>query len=192
MLRYFFAVFISLAAATAEAQTTLTGLVIGITDGDTITLLDDAKQQHKITLDGIDAPEKAQPFGNRAKQSLAILAFDRRVKANCPKTDRYGRQVCKVLVGSVDIGLEQVRRGMAWHFKPYENEQSAEDRVAYAAAEDEARAAGRGLWRDRMPVPPWDWRDGRRKRQQTAASSVDRDVVSASRISLPVPTARAS
>jgi len=152
------AIFCLVAATAASAQTILVGLVVGVTDGDTITLLDDDKRQHKIRLDGIDAPESAQPFGNRAKQSLSALAFDRRAQANCPKTDRYGRQVCRVLVGGVDVGLEQVRRGMAWHFKRYEREQSEQERAAYAAAEDEARQAGRGLWRDRMPVPPWEWR----------------------------------
>jgi endonuclease YncB( thermonuclease family) len=170
MRRYFLAVILCALAGVAVAET-LTGLIVGVTDGDTLTLLDDSKQQHKIRLDGIDAPEKAQPFGNRSKQSLALLAFDHRAEATCPKTDRYGRQVCKVTVGGADVALEQIRRGMAWHFKRYEKEQRLEDREAYAAAEIEARQAGRGLWRDRNPVPPWEWRAGRRKPQPTAASS---------------------
>jgi len=157
-----------IAAASVSAQSTLSGFVVGVTDGDTLTLLDDSKQQHRIRLDGIDAPESGQPFGNRAKQSLAALAFDRRAEATCAKTDRYERRICKVTVGRVDLGLEQIRRGLAWHLKRYESEQSAEDRAAYAAAEAEARQSGRGLWRDRMPVPPWEWREGRRKPQQTA------------------------
>jgi endonuclease YncB( thermonuclease family) len=171
--------------AAAEA---LVGLVIGVSDGDTLTLLDDSKQQHKVRLDGIDAPEAGQAYGGRAKQSLAALAFDRRAEATCPKTDRYGRRVCKVVVGGVDVGLEQIRRGMAWHFKRYENEQGAEDRAAYSAAEEEARQAGRGLWRDRSPVPPWEWREGRRRPQQTAASSFGQAVLSASHVGLPMPS----
>jgi len=88
------AAFACLVAATCvSAQTTLTGRIVGITDGDTLTLLDDGKQQHRIRLEGIDGPESGQAFGNRAKQSLSDLAFDRRAEAVCPKTDRYGRQV---------------------------------------------------------------------------------------------------
>jgi endonuclease YncB( thermonuclease family) len=170
MRRYFFAVTLCALTGVASPQATLTGLVVGVTDGDTLTLLDDSKQQHQIRLAGIDAPESGQPFGNRAKQSLAALAFARRAEVNRPKTDRCGRRVCKVTVGGVDVGLERIRRGMAWHFTRHEKEQSAEDRATYAAAEIEARQAGRGLWRDRMPVPPWEWREGQRKRQPTAAT----------------------
>jgi len=157
--------------ALAADRNLVDGRVVSVTDGDTITLLDDSKQQHKIRLDGIDAPEVGQPFGNRSKQSLADLAFDLRAEAICPKIGRYGRKVCKVSIAGADVGLAQIQRGMAWHFKRYEREQSEQDRAAYAAAEIEAREAGRGLWRDRMPVPPWEWREGRRKQQQTAATA---------------------
>lgn len=145
------------AAATAEARE-IVGRVVSVADGDTITLLDGDKQQHKIRLDGIDAPEKSQAFGDRSKQSLSDLAHGRDARADCHKTDPYGREVCKVLVDGVDVNLEQVRRGMAWHFKRYEREQRPEDRRAYADAEVEARSARRGLWRDAQPMPPWEWR----------------------------------
>ena len=140
----------------------LHGRIVGVTDGDTLTLLDVSNTQHKIRLDGIDAPESGQPFGNRAKQSLSDLAFSRDAKAACPKVDRYKRRVCKVTVSGIDVGLEQIRRGMAWHFKRYEQEQSEQDRRAYAAAENEARANRRGLWSDIDPVAPWEWRGTRR------------------------------
>jgi endonuclease YncB( thermonuclease family) len=149
-------------ASVAPDDHQLRGRVVAIADGDTLTLLDASKQQYKIRLEGIDAPESGQPFGKRSKQSLSDLAFNIEARASCPKIDRYGRRVCKVLVGGVDVGLEQIKRGMAWHFKRYENEQSPEDRVAYATAEVQARETGRGLWRDLHPVPPWEWRKSRR------------------------------
>ena len=152
------AIFCLVAATAASGQTILIGLVVGVTDGDTITLLDDDKRQHKIRLDGIDAPEKGQAFGDRSKQSLSELAYGRDARADCQKTDKYRREVCKVYVDGEDVGLDQIQRGMAWHFKRYESEQRPEDRRAYADAEVEARKAKRGLWRDPQPVPPWDFR----------------------------------
>ena len=149
---------IASAAVLAADPVRLTGRVVTVTDGDTLTILDSDRVQHRIRLDGIDAPEKAQAFGNRSRQSLAELAHDREAVATCPKVDRYGRHVCKVMVGGADVGLEQIRRGLAWHFKRYEDEQRPKDRRAYAKTEDEARAARRGLWRDPDPVAPWDWR----------------------------------
>ena len=131
---------------------------MSVADGDTVTLLDGEERQHKVRLDGIDAPEKGQAFGDRSKQSLSELAYGRDARADCQKTDKYGREVCKVYVDGEDVGLEQIKRGMAWHFKRYEREQRPEDRRAYADAEVEARKAKRGLWRDSQPVPPWDFR----------------------------------
>ena len=90
------------------------GRVVGVSDGDTITVLDDANTQHKIRFAGISAPEKAQPFGERSKQSLSALVFQKRAEACCHKKDRYGREVCAVYVDLRDVGLEQIRAGMAW------------------------------------------------------------------------------
>jgi endonuclease YncB( thermonuclease family) len=134
------------------------GTVIGIADGDTLTLLDDAKTSHRIRLDGIDAPERTQDYGQRSRQSLAGLAHGRRAVAECPKTDRYGRAVCRVSIDGVDVGLEQVRRGLAWHYVKYANEQSTADRIRYAGAEERARATRLGLWAASAAVPPWDYR----------------------------------
>lgn len=135
-----------------------TGEVVGVADGDTITVLDADKVQHKIRLTGIDAPEKKQPFGNRSKQSLSDMVFDKTVTVETDKRDRYGRELGKVLAGGEDVNLEQVRAGMAWHYKAYERTQSVIDRQAYADAENEAKAAKRGLWVDAEPTPPWEWR----------------------------------
>ena len=149
--------------ATAAHADTLVGRVVGIADGDTLTLLDAANTQHKIRLSGIDSPEKGQPFGQVCKQSLSDLAYGRTVAVEANKRDRYGRVIGKVLVDGQDANLEQVRRGCAWHYKKYQNEQVLDDRLAYNAAEEAARAGGVGLWGDRDPVPPWEWRRARRK-----------------------------
>lgn len=137
---------------------TITGRVVGVADGDTLTVLDSSKKQHKIRLDGIDAPEKAQPFGQRSKQSLSDLAYNRHVQVETHKSDRYGRVVGKVLLDGTDLNLVQINRGLSWHYKAYAHEQTREDRLRYATAEEIARRERRGLWRDAEPTPPWDWR----------------------------------
>lgn len=136
----------------------LVGHVVGVSDGDTITVLDDNKQRHVIRLMGIDAPEKAQAYGQKAKQSLSDLVFDRDVSVTWFKRDRYGRTVGQVLVDDKDVCLEQIKRGLAWHYKQYEREQSVEDRSRYADAEKEARSARIGLWIDDNPIEPLRFR----------------------------------
>ena len=134
------------------------GRVVRIADGDTVTLLDSTNTQHRIRLQGIDAPESHQDFGTQSKKSLSDMIFGKDVTATCDKTDQYGRQVCKIVFSDKDINLEQVKAGMAWHYKDYEREQSPEDRQTYAAAEDEARNARRGLWVDANPIEPSEFR----------------------------------
>lgn len=149
------------ALATCNAAT-IEGRVVSVADGDTVTVLDDTNTQHKIRLSGIDAPEKKQPFGQRSKQSLSDLVFAKAVTVETDKRDKYGREVGKVLVGGVDANLVQVQRGFAWHYKAYEREQPATDRKVYADAENEARAARRGLWAEAEPMPPWEFRHQRK------------------------------
>lgn len=146
-----------LAALTCTAVT-IEGKVVGVADGDTITVLDDTRNQHKVRLAGIDAPEKKQSFGNRSNQSLSDLVFNKDVVVETNKRDKYKRSVGKVLVDGVDVNLEQVKRGMAWHYKAYAREQSAFDRKVYAETEMEARAVRRGVWADAEPMPPWEFR----------------------------------
>lgn len=137
----------------------LYGWVVGISDGDTIKVLDDSRQQHSIRLMGIDAPEKSQPFGLRSKQSLSELVFDKQVSVQWSKRDKYGRIVGKVRSqDGRDICLEQISRGMAWHYAKYANEQLPADRGVYADAERAARQSGFGLWQDPNPISPWIWR----------------------------------
>ncbi len=150
--------FCFLVSAQAALAETYTGRVVGITDGDTITVLDATNRQHKIRLSGIDAPEKKQAFGNISKQTLADLVFSKTVTVETSKVDRYRRELAKVWVGSIDANLEQVKAGLAWYYKKYEHEQPPVDRRAYAVAEEDARASRLGLWRDSYPVPPWDFR----------------------------------
>jgi endonuclease YncB( thermonuclease family) len=147
---------------TANAET-ITGRVVSVADGDTITVLDGDKVQHKIRLAGIDAPEKKQAFGNRSKESLSAMAFDKTVDVETGKRDRYGRQIGKLLVNGQDVNLVQVERGMAWFYRKYQREQSSNDQRLYEAAEDAARADKRGLWRDAEPVAPWDFRHARQR-----------------------------
>ncbi len=111
-MKWFASLLLFTLACTANAET-ITGRVVGVADGDTITVLDADKVQHKIRLSGIDAPEKKQPFGNRSKESLSALAFDKTVNVETSKRDRYGRQIGKVLVNGRDVNLVQVERGMA-------------------------------------------------------------------------------
>lgn len=153
--------FAGLAIASQAAGRDLSGKVVGVHDGDTLTVLDGTRQ-HKVRIAGIDAPEKAQAFGAVAKDTLARLTFGKRVDLHCPKRDRYGRDVCSVQVGLRDVGLEQVRAGGAWWYREYAREQVPEARREYEAAENEAREARRGLWADPQPTPPWAWRRGSR------------------------------
>ena len=150
---------------------TLTGRVVGVADGDTITVLDASRQQHKIRLQGIDAPEKAQPFGQRSKENLSRLVFNKDVRVEWEKRDRYKRIVGKVWVQpascptcpmTLDAGHTQITVGLAWWYRKYAGEQSAQDRGAYEFSEQEARAKRAGVWADADPVPPWDWRKGER------------------------------
>lgn len=136
----------------------LEGQVVAVHDGDTVTLLHGMQVRHRVRIAGIDAPERGQPFGMSARESLARLVHGRRVAARCHKRDRFGRDVCNVFVAARDVGLEQVRNGLAWWYREYAREQPPEDRASYAAAEGEARGARRGLWHDANPQAPWAWR----------------------------------
>jgi endonuclease YncB( thermonuclease family) len=148
----------------AQAQTqTVTGKVVGVSDGDTITVLDGQKRQHKIRLDGIDAPESSQDFGSRAKQSLSDLVFGKTVTVISSKKDRYGRTVGKVMLSDgKDVNLEQIQRGFAWFYRQYAKELQPEDARAYEQAERAAREEKAGLWAGASPTPPWEFRRGGR------------------------------
>lgn len=86
------------------------------------------------------------------------MVYGKHVSVIFDKRDHYGRVLGKVITPSGDANLAQIRAGMAWHYKRYASEQARDDRAAYAKAEDEAKREGRGLWADKDPIPPWDWR----------------------------------
>ena len=170
----FLLLFLSLPLAQAE---TLTGRVVRITDGDTIVVLDDSKAQHKIRLQGIDAPERGQAYGTKSKEHLSGLVAGKTVVVDYSKYDRYQRILGKVLVSGEDVNLEQVEAGMAWHYKKYQGEQSPSDRVKYSDAERAARRLRLGLWQDSNPVPPWDYRQADRERMKDLEPFVGRSSV---------------
>nr|WP_026177527.1 thermonuclease family protein [Thiobacillus denitrificans] len=152
-----------LAGITLAQAETLMGEVVGLADGDTVTVLDAQRVQHKIRLAGIDAPEKGMPWGQKSKESLSDRVFRRIVIVEWQKQDRYGRLVGKIMVDGRDANLAQVADGMAWHYKDYQKEQTLDDRLRYAQAELDARNARRGLWADPEPVAPWAWRKMKRE-----------------------------
>jgi endonuclease YncB( thermonuclease family) len=136
----------------------LRGRVVGITDGDTLTLLTPERREVKIRLAEIDTPESRQPYGTRARQVLSDLAFRRDVRVDVQDTDRYGRTVGRVHAGRVDVNAEMVRRGAAWVYRRYSRD------PALLVLEEEARQARRGVWAlpESQRTPPWEWRRERR------------------------------
>lgn len=153
------------------------GRVVSVSDGDTITVLDADHQQHKIRLSGIDAPEKAQPFGQRSKENLSRLVFGRDVTVEWRKKDRYGRTVGKVMVAepacreaicpkTLDSCHAQIVAGMAWWYRQYAKEQETGDANRYEQSEQEARSRRIGLWTDPQPTPPWEWRKEKKSHAQ--------------------------
>jgi endonuclease YncB( thermonuclease family) len=151
---------------------TLQGRVIHVADGDTVTIIDDSGKKYRIRLGGIDAPEKDQLYGDVSTQSLVNLVSGKVVMIKYNKRDRYKRIVGKVLVNppsdvfclaldcvkKIDAGLEQIKAGLAWHYKRYQKEQSEGDRSLYSNAEVAARNKDIGLWMDEEPISPWKWR----------------------------------
>ncbi len=160
MLR-FSAIVIALACGSAAAGE-LQCKVVGISDGDTIKALCPGNDLVKVRLAEIDAPEKAQPFGARAKQSLSDMCFETQARIVTQGRDRYGRTIGRIycftpgVKTEIDANAEQVRRGMAWVYDRY-----VTDRSLYQL-QDVARADHRGLWAESAPTPPWEWRKARR------------------------------
>ena len=141
----------------------IVGRVVRVVDGDTITVLSTSTAQHKIRLQGIDAPEKKQAFGNASRKFLSGLVANREVRVTYAKRDRYGRILGTVFVDGRDINHEMLKAGMAWHYKKYDTN------LTYAKAETEARTARRGLWQDKNPTPPETFRHkGRAARSPSA------------------------
>ena len=135
-----------------------TGKVVGVHDGDSITVLASGNEQLKVRLEGIDAPELKQPFSQYAKEALSSLVFGKAVSFERLKKDRYGRTMAVVFVGQTNVNLELVKQGFAWRYDAYSQDPVLLD------AQNSAKAAKRGLWADSLPVPPWEWRTSKKKK----------------------------
>ncbi len=149
-------IIVLLALSPAVFAADLSGGVVGIADGDTFTLLTSDKQQVKIRLAEIDAPESNQPYGNKSKQKLSELIFGKDVRVVVQTTDRYGRTVGTPYVGELDVCKEMVHVGAAWVYRQYVVDRSLFD------VENDARAARRGIWglSESEQIEPWNWRRG--------------------------------
>lgn len=136
-------------AAHAQAQQYR---VIGVSDGDTIRVLNGDRQQIKCRMYGIDAPESSQDYGQRSKAALSDAIYQKMVSVEILDQDQYGRSVCRIFLNGVDVNKVQLQRGMAWHYKRYSQD------AAYSQAESAARQQRLGLWSDSHPTPPWSFR----------------------------------
>ena len=146
---------------------TIQGKVIKVVDGDTIVILDGSGSKHRIRFAGIDAPEWNQLYGKESTENLRKLLGNRVVVIEYSKYDKYNRVVgnvlvddiqCQDCVGKMNIGLEQIRDGLAWHYKKYQFEQKEVDRKSFSDAEIDARSKNLGLWADKDSIAPWKWR----------------------------------
>jgi len=147
------------AFGTAGAAEPKTWRVVSVHDGDTVRCLDDGNREHKIRLTGIDAPETGQPFGTVSRDHLRQLVLRREVVVHDLGQDKYRRTLARLEVDGKDVAVAMVAEGLAWHYVRYSDDQQL------ARAEREAKAAGRGLWADAKPVPPWEWRAGSSERR---------------------------
>ena len=150
-----------------------TGKVVAVADGDTVTVLLN-RRQYKVRLAGIDAPEKGQAFGTKSKRHLASLVHTKQVSGVTESTDRYGRNVCLLNVGSLRVDHEMLKSGLAWHYLKYSDDETR------TKLETEAKLAKRNLWSENAPVKPWEWRRwGAAKRKQYVAGKEKAPVVAA-------------
>ena len=145
--------------AVSAQERTLTGRVVAVSDGDTITILDENNVKHKVRIRAIDAPERFQEYGANAKEHLSTIVYDQTVIVTVEGQDEYGREVGKVMVGDLDVGLAMIDAGWAWYFKENEKEWAKEVRKLYSDREHKSRKVRVGLWVADSPVaPPWKYR----------------------------------
>ena len=135
----------------------LTGRVVRVADGDTVSVLDSSNKQHKVRLFGIDTPERDQAHGKAAKKALSGLVAGKTVGVVRVETDTYGRTVGTLYLQDTNINVAMVHNGHAWWYRHY-----APHNRLLEASEQQARNVKLGLWAAPNPVPPWDWRRGRR------------------------------
>ena len=149
------ALFLQLVLLQTGAGWAWTGKVVGVADGDEITVLRDGHDQVKIRLYGIDAPESGQPFGKASKQNLSSMVHGQSVQVEAIDADRFCRTVARIFVDGEDVNAAQLRSGHAWLYRQYCKGWVCGE---WAGLETEARSTGAGLWADKDPTPPWQWR----------------------------------
>ena len=142
---------------TTKEQDTIQGKVISIADGDTFTLLLDNKTTIKVRLISIDCPERKQPYSAVATRFLSDHIFGNRVKVVVDSKDRYGRSLGWVYYDDKNLNKELLKAGLAWHYRRYSKDEELQ------TLEDQARAEKVGLWKEKIPIPPWDWMRGVRE-----------------------------
>lgn len=156
-------------SANPALSETLSGAVERVKDGDTVRLrlLDGGKAD--LRLAGVDAPEKAQPFGRTAGRRLAALCLGKPAEADWRDTDRFERPVGRLFCDGRDVGRLLIAEGLAWHFKRYARTQPVDERTGDAEAEAAARGAMAGLWSEQGPIPPWEWRKAEKASRKKVA-----------------------
>lgn len=138
---------------------TLTGKVVGIMDGDTFKLLTQDSILIKVRLANIDCPEKKQPFSQRAKEFTSQAIFGKTVCIDVLKKDRYRRSIANVFYNdSLNLSSQLLKNGLAWHYLKYSKDTELQK------MEDKARKNKIGLWQDPQAIPPWEWRDYKKKK----------------------------
>lgn len=157
---YLFISFLYLLLNSSAIASAISGRVVKVADGDTITNLTPEKNQIKIRLYGIDTPERKQPYCKKAGKFTSSLVAGKDLKVEVYDIDRYGRTVGVVYVDGINVNQEILRAGFAWQYRKY---CGASFCPGWFKLEQEARAAKMGIWADPNPVPPWEWRRLRKK-----------------------------
>jgi micrococcal nuclease len=148
----------------ARVPQKLEGQVIEVKDGDTIKIRREDGQTLTCRLYGIDAPEvphrreNGQPYGEEALEELSRLVYGKVVQVETTGERTYNREVCHVFLTNgkkQDVSLEMVKRGYAWAYRQYLGRAYASE---YIEAEEKAREAEKGLWKQKNPQPPWEFR----------------------------------
>lgn len=142
----------------AANKETIFARVVGISDGDTVTVLAEGNKRIKIRLQGIDAPERSQAFGMRSRQNLAKMIFGKNIQIKSQGLDKYQRTLGTIILDDEDINEQQIKDGFAWFYRRYEKDLTPEQAARYEEAETDAKNNQRGLWADANPTPPWDYR----------------------------------
>ena len=151
--RFFISLLLALITVSAAFAQRFPVKVVGVSDGDTFTVINRDNLQLKIRVYGIDAPEKNQAYGNKSKQALSSLIFGKSIEIDVQTQEKWGRFVAKVYTpDGKDVALLMLQTGMAWHYTRFDKTPS------YAKAQEAAKKANKGLWADKSPVAPWDFR----------------------------------